>query len=252
MGTGASTQANLMISPREELARKTAQKIGDEKPALDSHPIVDLTHGTVRYRSKENAAISSADDHGKVKTGYFYHANLEGYERGKALPAQHNFKLHYVTKGPTTDGNKQLHYVYGIGFNAKDSGIRKQPYKPQGKGYNWPKSFRDPNCLYYQLQFAEQEGEAEFNDSDNEDIEDIKSVNVDSTETLIPEIKITVRDTDTVQDLKKRVALRIFKPINQLHVLHDSLVLSNDKVIGSLRKDEHGKWEKFTVILKLT
>ena len=31
MGTGASTQANLMVSPREELARKTAQKIGDEK-----------------------------------------------------------------------------------------------------------------------------------------------------------------------------------------------------------------------------
>lgn len=41
MGTGASTQANLMVSPREELARETAQKIGDEKVGIR---VYDVNH----------------------------------------------------------------------------------------------------------------------------------------------------------------------------------------------------------------
>lgn len=73
-----------------------------------------------------------------------------------------SFKFHYVFKGPKKDGNqKKLYYVYGTHLSAKDEGIKQEPYRPVGKGYNWPESYRKANNLYYELTFPEQ-GESEF------------------------------------------------------------------------------------------
>lgn len=66
------------------------------------------------------------------------------------------FKFHYVFKGPKKDHSKRLYYVYGTNMNTKDTGIKHESYKPQGKGYNWPESFRKANNLYYELIFLEQ------------------------------------------------------------------------------------------------
>lgn len=66
------------------------------------------------------------------------------------------FKFHYVFKGPKKDQSKRLYYVYGTNLNTKDAGIKHQSYRPQGKGYNWPESFRKANNLYYELIFLEQ------------------------------------------------------------------------------------------------
>lgn len=73
-----------------------------------------------------------------------------------------SFKFHYVFKGPKKDGKqKKLYYVYGTHLAAKDEGIKQEPYRPVGKGYNWPESYRKANNLYYELTFPEQ-GESEF------------------------------------------------------------------------------------------
>ena len=68
-----------------------------------------------------------------------------------------SFKFHYVFKGPKKDGKvKRLYYVYGTHLSAKDEGIKQEPYRPVGKGYNWPESYRKANNLYYELTFPEQ------------------------------------------------------------------------------------------------
>ena len=68
-----------------------------------------------------------------------------------------SFKFHYVFKGPKKDGKvKQLYYVYGTSLSAKDEGIKQEPYRPVGKGYNWPESYRKANNLYYELTFGDQ------------------------------------------------------------------------------------------------
>lgn len=68
-----------------------------------------------------------------------------------------SFKFHYVFKGPKKDGKvKRLYYVYGTSLSAKDEGIKQEPHRPVGKGYNWPESYRKANNLYYELTFADQ------------------------------------------------------------------------------------------------
>lgn len=68
-----------------------------------------------------------------------------------------SFKFHYVFKGPKKDGKqKKLYYVYGTHLAAKDEGIKQEPRRPIGKGYNWPESYRKANNLYYELTFPEQ------------------------------------------------------------------------------------------------
>ena len=68
-----------------------------------------------------------------------------------------SFKFHYVFKGPKKDGKvKRLYYVYGTSLLAKDEGIKQEPHRPVGKGYNWPESYRKANNLYYEMTFADQ------------------------------------------------------------------------------------------------
>lgn len=68
-----------------------------------------------------------------------------------------SFKFHYVFKGPKKDGKvKRMYYVYGTSLSAKDEGIKQEPYRPVGKGYNWPESYRKANNLYYELTFGDQ------------------------------------------------------------------------------------------------
>lgn len=46
--------------------------------------------------------------------------------------------------------------MYGTNISAKDEGIKQEPYRPVGKGYNWPESYRKANNLYYELTFGDQ------------------------------------------------------------------------------------------------
>ena len=35
-------------------------------------------------------------------------------------------------------------------------GIHREEYKPTGKGFNWPESYRKANNLYYEILFTQQ------------------------------------------------------------------------------------------------
>ena len=149
MGIGASVKKPkgsviLPVSPRVEYAEKTGNT-----GVLDSPALLDLGHGTVRYRQKETTSPALEDtplgqsDSSKqktVKTGYFYHAKINSFSQPEP---EENFKTFYVSKGPKVVGNKKLFYVYGKGWGAQpDEGLRKMPYRPQGRGYQWPDSFQ--------------------------------------------------------------------------------------------------------------
>lgn len=51
---------------------------------IDAPALVDLGHGTVRYREDgtTNPVIQKQTD---VKTGYFYHSRLDDYSEGKVV-----------------------------------------------------------------------------------------------------------------------------------------------------------------------
>ena len=149
MGTGASAKGPrqsvvLAVSPRVAYAQKTG-----DKGCLDSPALLDLGHGTVRYRQatqneNKKTVASQSDTRGdreckeKVKTGYFYHAKINNFSQ---VEPEENFKTFYVAKGPKSERSK-LFYVYGKGFGGEpDQGLRTTPYRPQGVGYKWPASF---------------------------------------------------------------------------------------------------------------
>ena len=46
---------------------------------LDSPALIDLGHGTVRYRHPDE---KGEQDNNKVKTGYFYHPRLDDFSEG--------------------------------------------------------------------------------------------------------------------------------------------------------------------------
>jgi len=66
-----------------------------------------------------------------------------------------NNRLKYVFQGPPKDSGKKLYYIYGTKSSDVDSGLEKTNYKPQGKGYNWPQSYRKANNLYYDVTFLQ-------------------------------------------------------------------------------------------------
>ncbi|KXJ19271.1 hypothetical protein AC249_AIPGENE27280 [Exaiptasia diaphana] len=156
MGISSSTDKVTEISPRVEgFKTKKGQDL-----TLDSPALLDLEHGSIRYRLPDEKRIETES---KVKTGYFYHPKLNA-----EIAPEEKFKLYYVFKGPKKDGkNKKLYYVYATSINAKDGGIKQADYRPQGLGYDWPESYRKANNLYYELGFLES-SEEEFSDSDEE------------------------------------------------------------------------------------
>lgn len=77
------------------------------------------------------------------------------YSLDAELPEEEDYKLKYVFKGPKKAHNR-LYYVYGKRFDAEDTGIQRQEYRPTGKGFNWPESYRKANNLYYEIIFLPQ------------------------------------------------------------------------------------------------
>ena len=95
--------------------------------------------------------------HGKRFIFVKYSYVLIGLLPDAEVSPEEKFKLYYVFKGPPKERkNKKLYYVYATSVNAKDEGIRQAEYRPQGKGYDWPESYRKANNLYYELAFLEQ------------------------------------------------------------------------------------------------
>ncbi|CAH3029674.1 unnamed protein product [Porites evermanni] len=249
MGSGASAnrRGSVVISPRAEAITKLKE---NGQLMLDSPALIDLGHGTVRYRHPDE---KREKDNTKVKTGYFYHPRLDDFSEDAEVRPDDSFKFHYVFKGPKKDGKvKRLYYVYGTHLSAKDEGIKQEPYRPVGKGYNWPESYRKANNLYYELTFPEQgEGEEDFTDSDS------VITGADSPELAdsVPDkdnMRIVLEEMETVDSLKMRMSLRLLIPSVNFHILYNKKELRPEDIVGDRRTPEQGNWRKFPVLLHLT
>nr|XP_054764771.1 uncharacterized protein LOC129271441 [Lytechinus pictus] len=235
-GAGKNPVVGVPLNPRVELADKESKKAGGgESVLIDAPALIDLGHGTVRYRRNEDQKEKheTADQDVIVnKKGYFYHSRLDDYSEAAVARKDDKYKYRYVYKGAPSTRGKKLFYVYGIGMNSKDarSKVTKQ-YKPKGKGYVWPSSFRNPAHFYYELVFKEQEEEIEESEEESTDVQS----KVDP-EKMIFQLK----DSDTVEVLKKRAAIRLLTPFSNLHISHKDDELGSMNNIGKCRDRRAG------------
>ncbi len=168
----------------------------------------------MRYRSDGDHIVKAGKE---LKTGYFYHARLDDYSEAATLKPTDQHKFQYVYKGSDRSRGKQLFYAYGIGFSCKDDRFRvRKQYKPKGRGYVWPSSFRKGNHFYYDLSFVTKE--ADFYDSDEED-EDMKT-NVNPEK-----MRFHLKDSDSIDVLKKRAAVRLLTPSSNIHISYGDVEL---------------------------
>lgn len=248
MGTGAGKNlvVGVPLNPRVELADRESKKVGGgESVLIDAPALIDLGHGTVRYRRDEDQreVRETADqDVSMNKKGYFYQARLDDYSEAAVASQDDQYKYRYIYKGAPGTRGKKLFYVYGIGMKSKDarSKVTKQ-YKPKGKGYIWPSSFRNPAHFYYELVFKEQEEEIEESEEESTDVQS----KVDPEK-----MTFQLKDSDTVEVLKKRAAIRLLAPFSNLHISHKDAELGNADVIVKCRTEEHEEFERFVVELQ--
>ncbi|KAK3089232.1 hypothetical protein FSP39_001979 [Pinctada imbricata] len=167
MGTSASTQpltgvkANPRVVYTDEISKKDKKSY-----ILDAPVLVDVQHGSVRYRygkyegepgNKARRIERPFEGEDRVnKQHYFYHARLNDFSEKASNDKEEPNKFMMVTKGPNSAHNKKLFYVYGIGLNTAD-GKRTLPTlsKEEGTDYAWPQT-RKPNDVYYNLSFDHQ------------------------------------------------------------------------------------------------
>ncbi|XP_071483029.1 uncharacterized protein [Diadema antillarum] len=244
-GAGKNPVVGMPMSPRVELAAKEGKKTGGESVLIDAPALVDLGHGTVRYRRDEDSVNKkeTADQEVKVnKKGYFYQARLDDYSEAAVARPDERYKFNYVYKGAPSSRGKKLFYVYGIGMNSRDARSKvTKHYKPKGKGYVWPSSFRNATHFYYEMVFKEQEAEIEESEEESTDVQN--DVNPEK-------MTFQLKDSNTVEMLKKRAALRLLTPFSNLHISYGDAELGNAEVIGKLRREEQGDFERFVVELQ--
>lgn len=233
---------------------KVIEEIATKETYLECPVLVDLDHGTIRHRHEE---ITS--DTGPKKIGYFYHPKLNDFSEDALISCGENNRLKYVFEGPPKDSGKRLYYIYGTDQTAKDKGITHDEYRPQGKGYNWPQSFRKANNLYYDVLFVENVKD----DGDPSSVHEFGS-DTDSTQSsgiLVNKknpqqkdlIKLKLRPAETVGSIIERVSLQLLIPSSNIHLLWDKNELSKDeKVIDLNTKEEMKDAPFYTIMLRLT
>lgn len=243
-----------MGSTASNNASQTSGKNGDHDRILSVHSpaLLDLGHGTVRHRNIAKIQ-TNPDVPTKTKTGYFYHPKLDDYSEDAVVNPEDAFKFYYVFKGPKKDQSKKLYYVYGTNMNSKDAGIKHESYKPQGKGYNWPESFRKANNLYYELIFLEQDPiTPQYADSISLDSDiTFDSGNTGSTQSK-EMIRMVLENDDNAEEIKRKLAVRLLVPAINIHIIFNKTELSNEDIIADLRSPEEGTWRQFSILLRLS
>ncbi|XP_065904215.1 uncharacterized protein [Dysidea avara] len=236
MGTGASSRrpTDQPVSPR----------VTEKQELLDSPALLDLGHGTIRYRHNDvkKAEDSSTQD---KKTGYFYHPRIELSSADPDVNPESDYKCYYVFKGPPKMQGTKLYYVYGKGFDAKDSGLRKGPVRPTGKGFTWPKEYFPANSVFYDLQILYQAEDTADGTDDNTSVDMLAEEGSMNDNTL----KFTLHSDDTLLTLKGKISLHNGLPLSLIHVQHDGQEVKSETVVGNLRPYVERGWNRFTVLL---
>ncbi|CAG2197714.1 unnamed protein product [Mytilus edulis] len=212
------------------------QTVGTQR--IDVPVLIDVQHGSVRYRygsyegePKNKSSRIERPFEGDLKVdkkNYFYHPRLN------------DFRI-----GPASCKNKKLFYVYGRGWNAID-GKKTLPTmtKEEGDDYSWPQ-MRKPNTCYYNLVFNQQDIDLPEMSEEERLAEELSSTPNKS------QIHVTLTDTDSAQDVKRKIALKILRSAADIYIVCNKELLRNEDVIGDQRTDEQGSWKTFKVTLNL-
>lgn len=241
---------------------KQIAEIAVKETKLECPVLVDLGHGTIRHRHEE---IVREDERSKeVKIGYFYHPRLNDFSEDANMTYEDNNRLKYVFKGPSKDSGKRLYYIYGTSSSDVDTGLTKTNYKPQGKGYNWPQSYRKANNLYYDVVFTDPVSTGEEDEQEKSGRETSLSV-VDETMSSLSDltsngglidkenINLKVRTSETVFDIIERISLQLLVPSSNIHFLINKEELNlNDHLVNHLPQGLKISGHTFRINLRLT
>ncbi|GFN98445.1 hypothetical protein PoB_002495100 [Plakobranchus ocellatus] len=245
MGTAASKgSVGVPVNPRVNYSQSLGKK--EQKQVLVDAPVlVDVEHGSVRYRQpetersqkmkgkeipyeNEKSATLSNKEH------YFYHARLKEYGPDISKQNEDAFKLYYVLKGPASSKQKKLFYVYGQGWEAKD-GLRLKPTETvgQGKDYAWSSTHR-PNALYYRLDFDTHDLQAMMKTEEDQLMSDLEPTPDKS------KIKLYVSPEERAKDIKARLAIRLLKSPTDIHIAFENKELRDEDVVMDLSAQKEG------------
>jgi len=242
---------------------KQDKEIATKDTYLECPVLVDLDHGTIRHRHEE---VNEAEK-GSKKIGYFYHPKLNDFSEEAIVSGDDNNRLKYVFKGPSKDLGQRLYYIYGTNATDQDKGIHHNDgYKPKGKGYNWPESYRKANNLYYNVIFLEkQEGNIKEDLKENDDADDDSSsfssgiIVVDHKQKVHPKdnMRMKLRGSESVGSVIERVSLHLLIPCNNIHLLWKRNELSKTDLIINLKEksndeDKIDETTYLTILLRLT
>lgn len=240
MGAGAGKgPVGVPVNPRVQYSKRLEKK--EQKHILVDAPVlVDVDHGSVRYRQpggpgaqkvkgKEKPYENVMEGGLSNKENYFYHARLKEYGPDISKENEDGFKLYYVLKGPASAMQRKLFYVYGQGWGARD-GLRLKPSETvgQGKDYAWSSS-RQPNALYYRLDFGLEDTQAVVKTDEENMLADLESTPDKSL------IKLHLGAEERVKEVKARLAIRLLKNPSDIHIAFDNQELKDEDVMMKLR-----------------
>jgi len=244
----------------EKIIEETATK----ETQLECPVLVDLEHGTIRHRHEDrlldehNLHNSTENTNAPIKVGYFYHPKLTDFSED-ALSSGNN-RLKYVFTGPSKAKGKKLYYIYGTDLSDKDKGIHHEEYRPQGKGYNWPQSYRKANNLYYDVIFTEKGSEEEEDPKDkvsesfgsDDATSQTSGIIIDKDKPFEKEnIRLKLRPTETVSIVCERISLQLLIPSSNIHLLWNKKELSKNDLIADLNEEKKSS-SYVTIHLRLT
>lgn len=234
MGTASSVQpkqgvhANPRVLYADQLSKKSKKK--DKDYIIDTPVLIDLKHGSIRYRYVEEEKEHKdkfkkvevpfeGEETGTARKGhYFYHPRLNDFSEKASVEKEDAHKFMYVMKGPASSQQKKVFYVYGKGWGAKDGMVVKPTAtKEMGQDPTWPLR-QHPNDVYYNITFLDHA----------------------VTEDPIPgipnryKIQYSLSATETVNDLRGRIAKTVLKSASYIHICYQKKELQLFDVISNL------------------
>lgn len=225
---------------------KLIEEIATKETYLECPVLVDLDHGTIRHRQEE----TNEGGEGSKKIGYFYHPKLNDFSEDAILSAGDNNRLKYVFQGPQKDKGKRLYYIYGTNKTDQDKGIHHNVYKPQGKGYNWPQSYRKANNLYYDVTFVEKSSggeedskvKVELPEHANDDTSSVSSGIIIVDQKLNggqqkDNVRMKLRGSESIGNVIEQLSLHLLIPSSNIHLMWMKNELDKTDLIKELNKE---------------
>lgn len=161
---------------------------------------------------------------------------------------------------------KQLYYVFGKGLKTNEKGFIEPKYhskeenpeetiQQQGSNITTSSSTQDNKKdkfykyhghMYYDVEFVPQNEEQPEKKTQDDDIEILGDGQVKMDDN---EVVITVHDKDTIQRVKRRLAVKMFKPATHFHLYQFGEELERDE-LASVCKPRGEEWTRFKLMLK--